>query len=216
MPNSAHTSRLALTLATTTVLLLVSSCSSFKTAPTSSIYIQPSAPFVALNTPDQLALQAWAIDNKGNKKQLTSGVTWRSFSPSVLTIDSTTGVPNGVSLGTTTVTASAGGFDATATATVFLSGVTAIAVTPTTATVSTSGSSSASFTAQATTDTTSMDITSGATWSITPTTTDITCTFTSPNEVCTADANATAGAYTLTVTYVGTNETGTATLNVTE
>jgi len=214
MPAPACKLRLACSLAVLATLAFAVSCSSFKTAPVTSIYIQPTAPFVALSTPDQLPLQAWGTDSNGNKKQLTSGVTWSSLSQSVLTIDATSGVPNGVSLGTTTVTARAQGFTATATATVFLSGITAIAVTPTTATVSVSGSSSTNFTAQGTTDTTSMDITSGATWTITPTTTDITCAFTSPNEVCTADANAAPGAYTVTASYPGTSETGTATLTV--
>ena len=208
--------RLAGILATLITLALAVSCKGFfPDATLSSITIQPAAPQVQFNMPGQAALQAFGVDSNNNRKQLTTGVAWSSQTPAVVTIDQNTGVPNGASLGTGTIQASAQGLSATATATVYLTGVTAITVSPNKANISLASSTlTASFTAAATVGSSSTDITSGTTWTLSPATTLITCAFTSPSEVCTAQLGST-GTYTLTAAYPGTTQTGTATLNVT-
>jgi hypothetical protein len=138
-------------------------------------------------------------------------VSWTTSPVNVVTIDPSTYVPDGAALGTTTITASAQGLQATATATVYLTGISQIKVTPNQVNWSISGGTLTSqFTAQATAGTGSVDITSGAIWTVTPPTTSITCSFQTPDEVCTGQSGVTAQTYTLTVTYPGTTNQDTA------
>jgi hypothetical protein len=203
-------------------LALAVSCRGFFVNPTlTSISISPTAPQVALGQTTQL--QLWGTYNDGSRGQVTKGVSWSSNPLSVVTIDSG-GNMTGVALGTTTVSGTAQGLPAaTASATVYLTGVTKITVNPGSWNFSSASGQSTpeSFTAEATVNgqTSPLDITvSGAVWTITPTTTGITCTAntTAGTEDCTAQGAGAVpqGTYTLRASYPGTTIVGTATINV--
>jgi hypothetical protein len=213
MSSANHKLRLAGAFAALAMLALAVSCTGFFVKPVlTSISISPSAPQVAVNTQLSPALQVFGTFDDGSRSQVKSGIGWSSDSPLIATVDPTSGVLTGVSLGTATITASAEGLTATATATVFLSGVTAITVTPSSGTVSITSGSPADFTASATANGAQVDITGTASWTLSPATTSVTCSFVSPDEQCSATAG--AGTYTITVGYPGTTVVGTATLTV--
>jgi len=126
----------------------------------------------------------------------------------------------GLALGTTTVSGTAQGLTpATATATVFLTGVTQITISPSSWNFSSQAGGSQVFTANATVNGQTQPVnisTQGAVWVITPTTTGISCTAGTNEEDCTATSGGavTPQTYTMTVSYPGTTVTGTATINV--
>ncbi len=160
-------------------------------------------------------LQVFGTYNDGSRNQVKTGIAWSSSAPTIASIGQTSGVLTGVQTGTATITADAQGLSSTATATVFLSGVTAITVTPSAGSVSIQGTTVADFKANATANGISVDITgNGATWTITPSSSFVTCTFVTSNEQCSATSGATTGTYTITVGYPGTTVVGTATLTV--
>jgi hypothetical protein len=165
-----------------------------------------------------ITLQAFGTYDDGSRKQVKSGVSWSSATTTVATIDTNTGILTGVTPGTSLITASAQALQGTATATVFLANISNLRVEPTSASVQTSGGS-AEFRAIATSNGVDVDVTTGATWTVTPTPAAgaINCTDdgTNPPETCTVDPNTTPGTYTITVTYPGTNIQPTATLIVT-
>src|SRR5208337_1689856 len=107
--------KLALTLAFTVLVALAFgvSCRGFFPANSLlSIAVQPPSPNVVLGQTTKL--QAWGTyQNNSGQTQIKSGVAWSSDTPAVLSIDETTGVATGNSLGTATVTASAQGLSAT-------------------------------------------------------------------------------------------------------
>jgi hypothetical protein len=214
--------RLFAALAALAALALAASCRGFFPAATlSSITIQPSAPQVAFSTPSQAPLQVWGTDSNNNRSQVTSGVSWSSLSPTIVSIDANTGVPNGLALGTGQVQASVQGLTAQATATVYITNVTAITVNPKQASISIASTTlTQSFSALATVGTSSLDVTSGATFVLSPANSNVTCALNTANTPNTYDCTATAtssaeGTYTLTASYPGTSVTGQATLNVT-
>lgn len=210
--------KLPLTLAFAGVIGLAfgASCKGFFVDPVlTAIAVSPTAPQV--ETGKTINLQAFGTYDDGTRKQVKSGVSWSSSDPTVGTIDANSGVLTGGQPGTTTITASAQGLSGTANATVLLTGVSAIDVTPTSGSVTIGGSPFAfSFTATAngvsgihiTTDT-------GADLNISPSTTSVTCQVSGDDELCSADSNATAGTYTITMTYPGSSASKSATLNVT-
>jgi uncharacterized protein YjdB len=211
MSSMKHKLRLAGALAVLATLALAVACRGFFQNPTlTSIAIAPTAPQVQLGTTTQL--QVFGTYNDGSRNQVKTGIAWSSSAPTIASIGQTSGVLTGVQTGTATITADAQGLSSTATATVFLSGVTAITVTPTANSVSITTGSPANYTAKATVNGTQIDITGNATWTITPTSTTVTCSFVSPNEQCSATAG--PGTYTITVGYAGTTVVGTATLTV--
>jgi len=169
----------------------------------SSVAIQPTAPQV--NVGSTLSLQAWGTYSpSGNRKQITSGVSWSISSTAFATIDPNSGVLTGVAPGTATVTASAQALSGTATATVTVPNISSLTVNPTTWSVGQNGGSQ-DFTATANG---TIDVTTGATWTVAPTPTSgsIQCTNNgiSPPETCTVGTSTTAGSYKITVTYPGT------------
>ena len=215
MSSPKHKLRLAGAIAALMTLALAVSCRGFFVNPTlTSIAISPTAPEVAINTQLSPALQVFGTYDDGSRSQVKNGVSWSSDTPLVASIDPASGVLTGVALGTATITASAEGLSATATATVFLSGVTAITVTPNSGNVSITTGLPADFTASATANGSPVDITGTASWTLTPTSSDVTCSFVSPDEECSAITGATLGNYTITVGYPGTTIVGTATLTV--
>ncbi|MGA8764420.1 MAG: Ig-like domain-containing protein [Candidatus Sulfotelmatobacter sp.] len=212
-----HELRLISAFATLAILVLAVGCRGFFTNPTlTSIAVSPTAPEVEVN--QTLQLQAFGTFDDGSRSQIKSGDSWSSDTPLVASVDSASGVLTGLGLGTATITANAQGLSGTAAATVFLGGVTAITVSPTSGNVSNgTAGSEAEFQAFATTNGTQVDITStGSTWTITPTSTDLTCSLVGDFEVCTSDSNAAIQTYTLTVGYPGTTIVGTATITVTQ
>jgi uncharacterized protein YjdB len=213
MSSMKHKLRLAGALAVLATLVAGVACRGFFTKPVlTSISISPTAPQVELGKTQQL--QVFGTFDDGSRNQVKSGISWSSSAPTVAPIDATSGIVTGAQTGTATITADAQGLTSTATATVFLSGVTAITVTPSTNSVSITTGSPANYTAKATANGTQVDITGNATWTITPTSSLVTCSFVSPNEQCSATTGATTGTYTITVGYPGTTVVGTATLTV--
>ncbi len=230
--------KLALTLAFAGLVVVAFgiSCGGFFTDNTlSSIAIQPPSPQVEVGSSTTVTLQAWGTYSDNSRSRITSGVSWTSSPNTIVEIlapcatqecgDATV---QGVASGTSTITASAQGISATATATAYLGNITNFEVcqgttVPVTSCTSTwsvnalNGSTTQPFVAQGTSNGTTVDLTTAATWTVAPTasTGSITCTNNgaSPEE-CLVDQNTTAGPYTITVTY-GANPTQTATVNVT-
>lgn len=207
--------KLALTLAFAVLVALAFgvSCKGFFVKPTlTSIAINPTAPQV--NVGSTTTLTVFGTYDDGTRSVVTSGVSWSSDTTAVATIGTTTGVLTGVSPGNAGISASAQALSATASATVILTGAT-LAVTPISATVKQSGTAPP-FTFTATSGTTVVDITTdnGGTLTITPTSTDLTCTPSGGTEVCSADATTQLGTYTLTMTYAGATNSASATLTV--
>jgi len=193
------------------------SCNGFFTDPTlTSVTVQPPSSQVEFGKTAN-ALQAWGVDENGHRKLLTSGVAWSSDKPTIVSIDDK-GVPTGAGLGTATITASAQGLNGTGTVIAFLGNISDLKITPTSASEPTTGGD-AFFNAIATSNGKDLDVTTGATWTVTPTPAsgaiNRTDDGTNPPETCTVDPNTTVGTYTITVTYPGTSIMPTATLNVT-
>jgi hypothetical protein len=189
------------------------SCNGFFTDPTlNSISIQPPSPQVQVG--QSMTLQAWGTDSDNKRSQIKSGVVWTSLPPSVIEIDPNTGVITGKAGGTSTITAAAQGLSATATATAFLGNVSALTICTGTfntgacpaATWSISGQTGGTqnYYAKADSNGTPVDVTTVATWNVTPTaaTGGVTCDATSSPAVCTVDPQTTpTGPYVITVTY---------------
>jgi hypothetical protein len=198
--------KLALMLAFTVLVALAFgvSCRGFFPKPVlQSIAIQPPTPQVPFN--GTLTLQAWGTYDNGNRQQITSGVAWSSTANVSITTD--TGVATGVNLGTATITAAAQGLSNTAAATVYLANISNLAVNPATWTVSGTNSGNMDFTATATANGAPVDVTTGATWTVSPTPAlgTFTCTNSGASpETCTVTTGTTAGSYRITVTYPGT------------
>jgi hypothetical protein len=195
-------------------LALAASCRGFFVNPTlTAITVSPNAPQVELNTTLSPALQAYGTYSDGSTGVVSSGVSWSSETPSVATVTSG-GVLAGVSLGTATIDVSAQAVSGSATATVFLGGITAMTVSPANGGTIT-GTNSQTFTYTATANGSPVEITTdnGGTLTITPTDTDLTCSPSGNTEVCTADGNQTTSqTVDLVMSYPGTNITATATL----
>ncbi len=227
--------KLALTLAFTVLIALAFgvSCTGFFPKNTlTAISIQPPSPQIQVGPTNTQTLQAWGTYQDNSRSQITSGVEWTSSDNTVLQIDLTSGVATGVGTGgSATVTAAAQGLSTTAQATVYLGNITGFEVCMGTFGATTSCSSGSSpliwnvdalngeiiqnFVAQGTSSATTLDFTTASTWTVVtqPTTTGtISCTNSGVTpETCSVTQGATAGTYTVTVTYGTTN---TATLSV--
>jgi hypothetical protein len=165
-----------------------------------SIAIQPPSPEVLLGQTQ--TLQAWGTYEDGTRSQITSGVAWTSGTPATLSINTTSGVADGVGIGTSTVTASAQGLSGTASATVYID-VTSLTVSPTNWSFTAADSvASPGFVVTANGNT---DVTSSATF--TPNTTTITCADGTDPVICTSDGTTPVGTYSIVVSYTGTTIT---------
>jgi hypothetical protein len=185
----------------------------FQDATLSSIAIQPPTPQVQVG--QSMTLQAWGTDSNNHRAQIKSGVAWTSSDHNVVLIDPNTGQITGEGTGgTATITAAAQGLSATATATAFLGNVSGLMICTGTfdtgtcpaATWSISGQTGGNqnYYAKADSNGTTVDVTTVATWNVTPTTTagGVTCDATSSPAVCTVLPQTTpTGPYVITVTY---------------
>jgi hypothetical protein len=198
-------------------LALGASCRGFFVNPTlTAITISPSAPQVQVNS--NVALTVYGTYNDGSTGQVGSGVTWSSSEPSVASFSSpTSNLLQGFSLGTTTITANAQAVSGTATATVFLGGISSITVSPTSGVASVQTGATATFTFTATASGSQIPITTsnGGILTITPATTFVTCAASGNSMICSAASGATVGtSYSVVMTYPGTSASATATLSV--
>jgi len=218
MPSSTKQKlRLTGALAALAMLALAVSCRGFFQNPTlTAITISPSAPQVQINRTQPMTV--YGTYNDGSTAQVTSGVTWTSSSPSVASFPSPTdNLLQGVSLGTATITANAQAVTGTASATVFLGGITSMKVSPTVASIS--GTQGQSFTFTAVSNGQQVDITTdnGGTLTMNPTSVDLTCSPSGNQEVCTADGSQTGTQnISLTMTYPGTTISATATVTLSQ
>ena len=199
-------------------LALTVSCKGFFTDPTlNTIAIQPPTPQVEVD--HSIALQAWGTYSDNTRKQIKSGVAWTTSDHNIVDIDPNTGQITGKGNGgTATITAAAQGLSATATATSFLGNVSNLQVCTgvfntngtgcpaATWSVSGQGGGTQDYYARVTTDTGPVDVTTVATWDVTPATTagGVTCDGTATPAVCTVlPQTLPAGGtiYTITVAY---------------
>ena len=214
MSSPKHKLRLIGAFAALAILALAVGCRGFFVNPTlTAINIAPSSPQVEINNTQSLSV--FGTFNDGSTAQVTKGVSWSSDTPAVAAFTTpTSGVLQGLSLGTATITANAQAVTATATATVFLGGITAITVDPKASSLT--GTKSATFTYTATANGVQIPITTdnGGTLTMTPTSADITCLPSGSTEVCTGDGQQAAATLTLTMTYPGTTLSAAATLTV--
>lgn len=215
MSSTKHKLQLAGAFAALATLALALSCRGFFVNPTlTAITISPSAPQVEVNQTESLTV--YGTYNDGSTGQVSSGVTWSSSTPSVATFSSpSSNILEGLTLGTTTITANAQAVSGTASATVYLGGITAIVIKPSSNSVSISGATVATYDAYATANGSQVNISAqGAVWTVSPTSTEVTCSPSGEDEQCSATSGASTGTYTLTVSYPGSSITATATLIV--
>jgi Bacterial Ig-like domain (group 2) len=199
-------------------LALAVSCRGFFVNPTlTSIAIAPASPQVEVGTTLTPALQVFGTYSDGSNSVVTSGVSWTSQTPSVATITAG-GVLQGISIGTSTIQASAQAVTASATATVFLGGISQITVSPTNQSITASATTAEPFNFVATANGTQYPITTdnGGVLTITPTTSDLTCEASGNGEICSGDGNEALQTYSLVMSYPGTTQTATATLSVSQ
>lgn len=229
--------RLTLAFAMLAAVAVWVGCNGFFQDPVlTAIAIQPPSPSVQVGQTE--TLEAWGTYNDtsgNNRKLITSGVAWTSSNPANVSVNETTGVITGQGTGgTATITAAAQGLSTTATATAFLGNVSSYQVCMGTfgsTTSCSSGSSPLSWNVDVTSNTVqqnfvaqgvvtvsgnnqTLDLSTTSTWTIVaqPSSGTIVCTNSSSPAVCSVTQGATAGTYTITVTY-GTSNT--ATINVT-
>jgi hypothetical protein len=169
-------------------------------------------------------LQAYAVNQDGTAGNLKSNVSWSNCidtSDTTLTDGTVVGtggaVLTGTAIGSCSITASSQNITGSATATIFITGVTTITVSPSSNTA-THGGIAVYFTA--TDGPTGPDLTSTATWHIVdPSGTNQDSSFTigytpGSGEGFAPLSTATPEKYTIQVTYPNTNALGTATLTV--
>lgn len=192
-------------------LAIGANCNGFFVDPTlTGITISPSSPQVEVGKTQQLSV--FGTYDDGKRKQLKSGVNWSTVPTGIVSIDPNTSVMTGKAVGTTQLTADSQGLSATATATAF-SDVTDLKVctgTFNTGTcpagtwiVKTAVGGSQDYYARGTIAGVITDVTTVATWEVTPTPTtgNINCDATDSPAVCTIDQNTSTGSYVITVTY---------------
>ncbi len=125
-----------------------------------SIKVSPNAPSIVAGATQQFTATATYSD--GSTGNMSSVVTWTSATTTVAAINGS-GLATGVAAGTSTITATVGGVNGTATLTVTAKTITSIAVTA--ASPSIAGGATDQFTATATySDGSTGNITSTATW----------------------------------------------------
>ena len=194
-------------------------CKGFFVNPTlTTLTVTPVNPSLELG--QQLQMVATGTYDDGSTSTNVKSLSWTISPTTDATISSSTGLvtPVAVSTSASTITASSGAVSGTTTITVVLANVTSITVAPSSSTAIIGGTAGGPFTATANVQGQSpVDITGSATWQVVQNgtvATSIQCTYIAPSEQCSALSGATAGTYSINVTYAGTNAVGTATLTV--
>ena len=218
MPLTNQKLRLTCAFAALATLALAVSCRGFFVNPTlTGVSVGPSG--LNLNVNQTFQMTATGTYDDGSQKTLTSGVVWSSSDPTTVSVGQTSGMVTGLQSGTATITASSGGCSActgTASVSVVLANISSITVSPSSQAV-TIGGATVYFKATASPG---GDITQGATWNIVDSTgtnqnANFSIAFVSGSgEGFLPGSSATAGAYTIVVTYPGTTAVGKATLTV--
>jgi hypothetical protein len=214
-------------------------CSGFFVDPTlTSITIDGNT---SVEVNHSTTLSAFGVYGNTGGNTLTSGVSWSSETPTVAQITGACAsgecgsvTIQGVTAGTSTVSATSQSVTNTATVTVFLGSVTGYQVCmgsfgatttcsngntplPWNANVTTSQVQQ-DFIVQGTSDGTLFDLTTQSTWTVngTPAAGSIQCDASASPAVCTVDSGTTQGTYSITITYPAnaTNPTNTATITV--
>jgi Bacterial Ig-like domain (group 2) len=198
--------KLPLIIAFTVVLVAAfgAGCKGFFQPTTlNSLAIQPSSPQVNVGATE--VLTAWGTYSDNTRAQITSGVGWSSDTTDVATIDGTgSATLTGVTPGAATITASAQGISATASATV-VGNVTTITVSPKTASL-TVGGTGQPFTFTATPGPPNfITADNGGQLNISPVDSFFSCVVgvdgsNNPAEVCSVSQGA-VGPYTLSISY---------------
>jgi len=199
-------------------------CHGFFQDPTlNSVAIQPPSPQVEVGTTTTVNLQAWGVYSDNSRSRITSGVAWTSSDTTIAKIigpcanatpcgDATL---EGVGNGTVTITVAAQGISTTAQAQAYLGNISGLTVctgafdtgncpAPTVTIPSTGGTQD--YYAKATSNGTTVDVTTGATFVVAPTPAvgSITCDSSTSPAVCTVLSGTSTGTnYVLTVTYPG-------------
>lgn len=123
------------------LVLAAASCDGFFVDPTlTSVSVGPQHLSMSLN--EQWQMTATGTYNDGSQKTLTSGVTWSSADPAVVSVGQTSGTVIGLTVGSATISASSGSCSAcsgSTIVTVTLQGVSSIAVSPSNQTVQIGG-----------------------------------------------------------------------------
>ncbi len=202
-------------------LALAASCTGFFVNPTlTGVTVGPQA---TLNINQSIQMQATGTYSDGTQKQLNSGVTWSSSDSGAVSI-TPSGLATGLTIGSATITGSAGSCSActgTTTVTVALQGVTSITITPNSQSVTATGNP-VFFHALANGATDITNPADGTNWTVldqtgADQTSNFTITFVAGTGAGTGEAflpggNVTPGNYTVEATYNAI--VGKATLNV--
>jgi hypothetical protein len=207
--------KLPITLAFVALVALAigASCKGFFVDPTlTSITISPTAPQVEIAKTQQLSV--FGTYDDGSRKQVKSGVNWSTAPTGIVTVDPTTSIMTGKTVGTTQLTADAQGLTATATATVF-EVITQLTITP--ATASQSQGNSVNFTVKDQDDNNVSNLANVVAQQGGVTVTTINCSFdsTAVAQICSIDDTAPTGDYDIVATYPGFNGNAKAKLTVT-
>ncbi len=234
MSSTKNKLRLAGAFAALATLALAVSCKGFFQNETlTTITVDPPTPSIAQGATQQLTATGTYQD--GSTSTLTGGtscsgntVCWSSSDTTVASISSG-GLVTGVGAGTATISAASGAITGTTTATVVLNDVTNYQVcegtfgatstcssgsTPLVWNLPNTTGSTQTFIAQGISNGQTVDLTASSTWTVPSSAAGITCTNSdsSSPETCADDGTATAGTYSVLVTY-GSNGL-TATLNI--
>lgn len=150
-------------LAAFLVLALGSGCTGFFVNPTlTTLTIGPTTPTIQQGSTLQMA--ATGTYDDGSTKALTGNVFWSTSDSTIATVNST-GLVTAVGLGTATITAQSGTVSGSTSVTVSLANITSIAVTPTNSTKN-QGETEQFIATATTSDGTTHDISSSATWTL--------------------------------------------------
>jgi trimeric autotransporter adhesin len=215
MSSNKSNLRLIGALVALAALALAVSCQGFFPPQTlTAITISPATPVVEVG--NTTPVEVYGTYSSGSTGAVTSGISWSSDTPSVASFSSPTSSSlEGVSIGTATITASVQGLSATASATVYLGGISAMTVSPTSASLT--GSNSQLFTFTATAGGSQVPITTdnGGILTITPPNPDLQCSASGNQELCSGDDGQTSTiTSSVVMSYPGTTATATATVTL--
>lgn len=172
-----------------------------------SVSINPTTASVKPTGTQQFT--ATGIMGNNQSQDVTTQVTWTSSNVAFATIDPGTGIATGVAEGQATITAQASG-SVKSTATLFVTNIQSIAVTPATATLTPGGQQQ--YTATATlVDGTTRVVTNQVTWSVSDTTA---ATIDGTGKLTAQNAGTITQQVTVTATFGSITGTATVTINI--